>query len=218
MPHRREGRVAGAGIVLRLILVVLLAGCGGAPVTAVTSGDAPPEPRRPDGVVLDPPPAIPLATDRAGARGVVALREPLGDEALFDVVRTFVSAFQHEDIDGLVQLLTFDAVSLDAKGSKSRSVIVEGWRARFRNLDYAKLVGTEVVDLDAIERYASQTAASANVPYRPTEMHEGDVLLRIPVAAARVAGERYFGDVIVMLLRREGERYRIAALGEEDAP
>ncbi|WP_394839595.1 hypothetical protein LVJ94_22170 [Pendulispora rubella] len=200
------------------VLLPALAGCRSAPVTAVTAPEAPPEPRRPDGVVLDPPPAIPLATDRAGARGVVALREPLGDDAMFDVVRAFVSAFQREDADALIGLLTFDAVLLDAKGTKSRSAIVDGWRARFRNLDYSKLVGTEVVDLDSIERYTAQNAAGANVPARPAEMREGDVLLRIPVAAARVAGERYFGDVITMMLRREGERYRIAALGEEDAP
>ncbi|WP_394850299.1 hypothetical protein LZC95_22930 [Pendulispora brunnea] len=184
----------------------------------MTAPETPSEPRRPDGVVLDPPAAIPLATDRAGARGVVALREPLGDDAMFDVVRAFVSAFQREDADALIGLLTFDAVLLDAKGTKSRSAIVDGWRARFRNLDYSKLVGTEVIDLDAIERYTAQNASSANVPARPAEMREGDVLLRIPVAAARVAGERYFGDVITMVLRREGERYRIAGLGEEDAP
>ncbi|WP_394828861.1 hypothetical protein [Pendulispora albinea] len=206
------------------------AGCRSVPVTAVTGPEAQPAPRRPDGVVLDPPAAIPLAVDRVAARGVVALREPLGDEALFDVVRTYVTAFQHEDVDGLIQLLAFDAVALDAKGPRSRSAIVDAWRARFRNLDYAKLVGTEVIDFDAIERYTAQNLGSAGssssssssssfgVPARPAEMRDADVLLRIPVAAARVAGERYFGDVILMLLRRDGERYRIAGLAEEDAP
>ena len=178
-------------------------------------------------MVLDPPPAVPLATDRAVARGVVALREPLGEDALFDVVRAYTAAFQREDVDGLIQLLTYDAVALDAKGSRSRSTIVDGWRARFRNLDYAKLSGMEIVDVDAIERYAVQDLGGPNAPSRPAEMREGDVLLRIPVAAARIAGERYFGDVIVMLLRRDApsaegsatkQHYRIAALSEEDAP
>ncbi len=177
--------------------------------------------------MLDPPPALPLAVDRAGARGVVTLREPLGDDALYEVVHAYILAFQHEDVEALIQLLTPDAVSLDPKGPRSRGAIVDGWRARFRNLDYRKLAGTEVVDMASIERYTAENFGGPSAPPRPTEMRDGDVLLRIPVAGARVGGERYFGDVIVMLLRRDApaaegaaikQRYRIAALSEEDAP
>jgi hypothetical protein len=35
---------------------------------------------------------------------------------------------------------------------------------------------------------------------------------------SRVAGEKFFGDVILMLVRREEGKYRIAAYGEIDAP
>lgn len=86
-------------------------GCLGAgPLETAT--ELPKTPRRPDGVVIEPPPALPVAGDRAPATGVVALREPLGDKDVEEVVRAYVRAFEREDIDALVQLLAQEAVPL----------------------------------------------------------------------------------------------------------
>lgn len=178
-------------------------------------------PRKPDGVALDLPPAIPGAADRAAARGVVTLREPMGDEAAQGIVRAYVAAFLREDVDALAELLTSDATSLNPKtvGGAPRAALLDGWRARFRNLDYAKLAGSEIVDYDGLERYGVDDLSVANARIaRPATMQAGDLLLRVPVVTTLVAGERYFGDFVTMVLRRDQGRFFIAAVGEEDAP
>jgi hypothetical protein len=150
---------------------------------------------------------------------VVALREPLGEEAARDIVRAYVAAFEREDLDGLEQLLTNDAVSLDTRSRGSRSAILDGWRARMKQLEYARIAGSEVVALDRIERYEIDDFEAQGAPPRPAEMRAGDVLVRAPVSTPRIGGDRFFGDTIVMLLRRqEGGRFKIAGIGEEGGP
>jgi len=193
----------------------VLAACGGSrgPVTAV---ELPSGPRRPDGVVIEPAAALPSPKERAPARGVVALREPLGEEAAREVVRAYVAAFEREDLEALEQLLTPDAASLEPRSRGSRSAIIEAWRARLKQLDYARIAGAEIVALDRLERYELDDLEAQGAPPRPSDMRPGDVLVRAPVATPRVAGERYFGDYIVMLLRRqEGGHFKIAGLVEE---
>ena len=66
--------------------------------------------------------------------------KPLSEEAVRDVVRTYFRAFEREDIVALAQLLTPDAVSLDARGM-GRGAILEAWKARLKTLNYSKLAG-----------------------------------------------------------------------------
>jgi hypothetical protein len=178
----------------------------------------PTTPRRPDGVVVEPPPALPPIDERAAARGVVALREPLSDEAVKEVVRTYFTLFEHEDLEGLAQLVTTDVVSLDARARGTRSSIFDLWRTRMRQLDYSKLAGLEVVQLDRLEHYGFDDLAGSTSPPRPTVMRSGDTLVRVPISAARVGGERFFGDTLTLLLRREEGRFKIAGVAEDDAP
>ncbi|MEA2749966.1 MAG: hypothetical protein QOI41_4109, partial [Myxococcales bacterium] len=56
-----------------LVLLVDAGGCAGG-AALETATEMPKAPRRPDGVVLDTPPALPAAADRATASGIVALR------------------------------------------------------------------------------------------------------------------------------------------------
>ncbi len=191
------------------------ASCGGRVATAT---EMPTTPRHPDGVVVEPPPAMPPIGERAPARGVVALREPLSDEAVKEVVRTYFTLFEHEDLEGLSQLLTTDVVSLDLRARGSRSNILEQWRARMRQLDYAKLAGLEVVQLDRLEHYGFDDLEGSTSPPRPSVMRSGDTLVKVPVSAARIAGERYFGDTLILLLRREEGRFKIAGVAEDDTP
>jgi hypothetical protein len=190
--------------------------CGGAMLTTVTAAELEKMPRKPDGVALDLPPAVPSSSERAPARGVVSLREPLSDERANDVVRAYMAAFLREDTEGLSQFLGADAVPLDTRGS--RGALIESWRTRFRNLDYGKLAGTELVDYSTVERYSLDDLSAASRPPRPATMREDDLLLRVPITTPRVSGERFFGDFVTLLLRRESSAYRIVGVGEEDAP
>ena len=212
----------------RHFATALLAGAGAGLACAACAGPAPsvavadpsstePAARRPDGVVVEPTPALPRAADRAPARGVVALREPLGVEAAQDLVRAYVHAFEREDEGALAQLLTSDAAPLFG-GRGGRGALLEQWRTRLKNLDYGKLAGLEVARLERMERFEyDELGAPAPLP-RPPEMKPGELLLRIPIATPRVGAEQLFGDVVVLLLRREEGHFRIAGASEENSP
>ncbi|MDP9151451.1 MAG: hypothetical protein M3O36_16140, partial [Myxococcota bacterium] len=70
---------------------------------------------------------------------------------------------------------------------------------------------------ERIERYDWSDLSAPAAPPRPLEMRPDEVYVRVPLEVTRVAGERLFGDVIVLLLKREGSRYKVAAYGEADA-
>ncbi|HSO34570.1 MAG TPA: hypothetical protein VLT33_18680 [Labilithrix sp.] len=190
----------------------VLAGCLGAgPLETAT--EMPKTPRRPDGVVIEPPPALPVAADRAPASGVVALREPLADRDVEDVVRAYVRAFEREDIDALVQLLAQDAVPLGRAGSKAQ--LVEVWRAKMKNFEYQRLAGVEIARFAQIEKFGYEALAASGGPTRPAEMRPGDLYVRVPIATPRVGTDQLFGDILVLLLRREDGRLRIAGQADE---
>src|SRR6185436_1562536 len=98
-----------------------------------------------------PPPALPPAVIRAEARGVVALREPVGDEAIREVVRGLVAGFEHEDLEALKALLTPDATLIGARGS--HLALGDSWMRRLRTFDYTSMSGVEVVRLERIQRF-----------------------------------------------------------------
>jgi hypothetical protein len=200
----------------RLAVIFLLAACGAE--TIPTAAEMPAEPRHPDGVVLEPAPAIPDASDLANARGVVALREPLGDEAAKKTVHAYFVAFVHEDRNAIEKLLTDDIVELGTQGRTGKEALAAEWKARASSLEYGKLEGTTVEDLDDIQRYRYDDLGGAGRDSRPPEMRPSDILVRVRVLEARVQGERYFGDSITFLLRREGADYKIAGIEERDAP
>jgi len=159
---------------------------------------------------------MPAVQARADARGVVALREPLGGDAVRDVVQELLDAWQRESLDGLAALLTADAGPIDARG-RGRGALVEGWRQRLRAHDYGKLAGAELVRPDRIERYAYDDLDGPESPARPADMHPGELYVRVPLEVTRVAGDKLFDDVVVLVLRRDDARYRIAAYGEAEA-
>jgi hypothetical protein len=216
---RRLGLLAAASTLL------VGGGCGARAVPASSVVVADPAslpglasaPRRPDGVVVEPPPAIPRASDRAPARGVVTLREPLGVEAAQDLVRAYVHAFEHEDEGALAQLLTSDAAPLFG-GRGGRGALLEQWRTRLKNLDYGKLAGLEVARLERMERFEYDELGAPAPLQRPPEMKPGELLLRIPIATPRVGAEQLFGDVVVLLLRREEGHFKIAGASEDSSP
>jgi hypothetical protein len=195
-----------------LVAALWLAACGGGALETAT--ELPKAPRRPDGVVLEPPPAIPEPHDRAtAAGGVVGLRAPIADRDVEDVVASYFRAFVSEDLDALKGMLASGATYIGA--ASSRSSLVDVWRARFRNFEYQRLAGTEIYRPSEIERHTFDTLGAPGAPTRPAQMVPGDVLVRVPVGVANITGEQLFGDVVVLLLRREDGHLRIAAAADE---
>ena len=177
----------------------------------------PPPPRKPDGVVLEPAPLVPSASVRANATGVQALREPAGEDAVAALVEGLVDGWTHESLDGLLALTTPEAGLLEGS-DHGHATLVEVWRQRLHAHEYGRLAGAEVVRPERIERWEWEELGTPPNPARPPGMRQGDLLVRAPVEITRIAGERVFGDVMTLIVRRQDGRLRIAAYGEGDAP
>ena len=196
-----------------LSFIATLAACGG---TWESATEMKTSSRRPDGVAMDPPAAMPGTTDRAEARGMVALREPLADRDVEDVVRAYVRNFEREDEPALVQLLAQDAAPLGRVGTRQQ--LIETWRMKLKSFEYQRLAGLEIARLSRLERHTYETLGLPGAPARPGEMRPGDVYVRVPIATPRVGSEQLFGDVLVLLLRREDGRLKIAGQADETGP
>jgi hypothetical protein len=195
--------------------------CEGARPVAPTATELPDAGRHPDGVLVETPAALPSPVVRAEARGVVALREPLGVEAVHEVVLALVQAVQSEDLPAFEQLLLPECATIETGAVRgSRVVIVERFRRRMRELDFSRLAGVELVRTDHIQHFEFEELESQREIARPPSMRPGDILVRFPIENARLGADRYFGDTWTLVLRRvEGTRkYRVAAFGESEAP
>jgi hypothetical protein len=193
-----------------LALVFVACGGGGWP----TAAEMPARPRHPDGVALEPAPAMPSVADRADARGVVALRAPLADKDVEDIVRAYLRAFEREDDQALVLLLAQEASSLGRAGG-TRQQLIESWRAKMKSFEYQRLAGLEIARVSQIERHTYETLGGPGSLPRPSEMRPGDLYVRVPIATPRVGSDQLFGDVLVLLLRREDGRLKIAGQADE---
>ncbi len=198
-----------------------MAGCSGgsraiAGSAVVAPAAAGPVARCPDGVALEPPPALPLPVERAAGRGVVSLREPVGPSVVERLVTSFFDAWQRGSLEGLTALVTTDAGSIDGS-VRGRVALTDGWRQRLQAHEYARLAGLELVRPDRMERWSYDELSEPGAPPRPAEMRPGDIFVRAPVEVTQVAGERVFGDVTVLVLRRERDALRISAYGEAAA-
>jgi hypothetical protein len=211
-----ERPTIGAAVLTVLVAGGLAGACGGAQTeltAAPLASDS--APRRPDGVVVEPPPAIPSAMAQAEARGVVALYGGLSAGAIRDCVEALMAAWQQGSIDALRALLASDAGQLQNR-RRGPGPLVEEWTKRLRARDYRKLEGLELVRLDRVEHYGWSDLGAGTAPPRPAEMRPDETLVRVPVEVTQVAGEVYFPSTIVMLVRGERGRARIAAY--DDGP
>lgn len=197
------------------------AACGhGAPLE--TALEVPTTPRQPDGVLVEPPPAIPTPDDPGTAHlGVVALRPPVSDAQVASVVRAYVSALEYEAVDELWALLTPDAVSLEPGARINRVGLRQRFAERFARRELQRLRGLDIARLDKAERYGFADLGPTTEPPRPTEMREGDLYVRVPLSApVGPSGEKLVGDVLVLLLRRDVDQKKllIAGVAELDNP
>ena len=190
--------------------VLLSVGCARGHLETATE---PPRTTRPGGFTPDLVPALPLPSDRAEAKGVLALREPFADREVEALVRAYVRAFEREDLDALVELLAQEATSLGRGGGKAQ--LVDLWRARLNGFEYQKLAGLEIARFAKIDVHTYESLADSARPARPNEMRPSDVYVRVPMATARASPDPLFGDVLVLLLRRENGRLKIAGQADE---
>lgn len=199
----------GGALASVLVLCAVAGVASGCAAPMETISELPKAPRRPDGVVLDPPLASPPVEDaRAADQPLRTLRQPLDGKLIEELVRAYFRAWSREDADALAGLLTPDAAPLVRGGP----AIVDGFRTRIRTYEYQRIAGLEPARFDRLERLGHGDLA---LGARPSTMREGDVLVRVPVLVARVGGDPLFGETLVLLVRRaEDGSVRIAGVSE----
>ncbi len=202
------------------MLVALATACGGASLdTALEIKDVS---RHPDGVVVEPPPAIPFAEEHASAGdGVVALRQPISNEQIGDIVHKYVRAFTEGERDSFDDLLDDNAVMFaDGGRSQPRAALLQALRSRYQqHAQEYRALREDIARLDRIERWSSDDLGPFTDPPRPPEMRKGDVFVRVPLdpQLSPTTGEPLFRSVLTLLLRRGPDHVlRIAGLGESD--
>lgn len=214
---RAFGKAFARAVVVWAVASAGSIGCGAAPPATVdapgAAGSSEPPPRRPDAVVVEPPAALPVAAVHAEARGVVALREPLAGDALRETVLQVAAAWQLGSLEALVALLTNDAGAIEAR-ARGRGPLVEGWRQRLRAHEYVRLAGVELVRPERIERWSWDELGASDAPARPADMRPDEVYVRAPLEVTRLANEKVFDEVMVLLVRLEDGRYKVSAYGE----
>ena len=206
---------------LAVVLLAGAAGCGGAGLeTSLELKDAT---RRPDGVLVEPAPAIPPPEEHGSAQaGVVALRQPISDEQIAELVHRYVRSFIDGEIDAFVDLTTNDAVLFGDSGrSAPRTALVQTLRSRYQQhvQDYRAL-HDDIARLDRLERWAYEDLGPFTDPPRPAEMRKGDVYVRVPLdPRLSNAGDPLFRNTLVLLVRRDSDHtLKVAGLAETDTP
>jgi hypothetical protein len=202
------------------LIAILAAACGGGASHGprfATLPELPQEARRPDGVVVDPSPELPIATEAVETgSGIVALKPPLPDRAARTMVAAFFRAVVTENMDAMAELVTSDA-TLAARGRSGSPSLVDHWRARLRHFRY-RAVASEILYQEGdveLYRYEDLEPPLPGRTMRPPEMAPTDVLLRVPILVVRAGSDRVFGDDMLFHLRRDKRRYLIRQVIED---
>jgi hypothetical protein len=202
-------------------LGALLGACGG--TSLKTALDVKDTTRHPDGVVVEPPPAIPPPEEHGSSlAGVVALRQPISDEQIGDMVHRYIRAFIEGDMSAFEDMMTPNAVLFGDNGrSAPRMALMQSLRVRYQQhaAEYRKL-HEDIARLDRLERWSADDLGPFTDPPRPTEMRKGDVYARVPIIAPPAStGDPLFRSMLVMLIRRDTDHVlRFAGVGETDSP
>ncbi|HXX67306.1 MAG TPA: hypothetical protein VEK07_09000 [Polyangiaceae bacterium] len=163
--------------------------------------------------MLEPSAALPAPIERGGTQTIMSLREPEDRASVAQLVQAFFEAWQDASLDALLALLAPDAGPLEGR-SRGRGALAELWRQRLQAHEYSRLLGVELVRPERIARWTWDQLEAPLAPARPVDMQPGEVYVRVPIEATHIGGERLFGDVAVMVLRRVGGGLRIASYGE----
>jgi hypothetical protein len=199
---------------------VVLTGCPHSPQSAaVPAPSSAPSSERPAvGAFLDPEPARPSPVARADARGVVSLREPVGERDIARFVQGFLDAWRRESLEDLDSLLSqsSDTGPIEALG-RGREAVIENWKDRLKAHahEYARL-GGDLVAPERIEHRDSDEVGSFEGPWPRATLRVGDVYVSAPLRVTSSGSDRLFGNFLVMVLRREKGELRMVAYGETD--
>jgi hypothetical protein len=178
--------------------------------------------RKPDGVLVEPTPAMPAPEEHGAAQaGILALRQPIGDEQIAEVVKKYVHAFVDTDRNGFADLFENDAVMfMDNGRSSARTTITQNFDERIRQHRGEYRLYPDVARLDRIMQWSSDDLGPHTDPPRPNEMKPGDVYARIPIQSPlSQSGDPLYKNTLILLLRRGADRQlKIAGVAETDAP
>ena len=165
--------------------------------------------RKPDGVLLEPSPAVPPAEEQGRPQeGIVALRQPISDAQLIDVAREYVRAYTTHN-GNINDLLTEDAVLFGDNGRTTpRNTVVSFVSDRYRQrpTEYRQHQ-EEIVRPERLERWGHEDIGPRTDPARPAEMHAGDVFARsASTTAVAAAGDALFHNTLVFMVRPGSDR------------
>lgn len=201
-------------------MLLACAGCGGAGLdTQLELKDAT---RKPDGVLVEPTPAIPNPEEHGSTQaGVVALRQPVGAEQIGELVLKYVGAFVADDPSAFSELFESDAVMFGDNGrSTPRVTIIQNFQQREQQhrVDYAK--NRDIARLDRMVQWTSEDLGPHTDPPRPSEMRSGDVFARVPLQSPlSTAGDPLYRNTLLLLVRRSADhQLKIAGVAETDTP
>ncbi len=178
--------------------------------------------RKPDGVLVEPQPAVPNAEEHGSTQaGVVALRQPIGAEQIAEVVKKYVGAFVNGDHTAFSDLIDQDAVFFGDNGRSSpRPTIIQSFQQRVQQHAREYALHRDVARLDRMVMWASDDLGPHTDPPRPTEMRPGDVYARVPLEPSlSTAGDPLYRNTLVILVRRTADhQLKIAGVAETDTP
>ncbi len=172
--------------------------------------------RHPPGVSVDPPAALPEASAGANAdRGIVVLVSPRDAEAARDVVREFFRTAVGQSKEELLALFAVDARVVTGHRARPENA-GQFWQQRLEQLDYGVLAGRPVFRESELETYRAEDLSELRQRRRlRVSMSPDQVLIRVPIAEARVGRVRLFGDEILFLLQPAPTGYKITTMHEE---
>ena len=173
------------------------------------------EGRQPDGVMVEPEPAIASVRLRASASSALTtLVEPVRDEQVEALVRRLVEACVKEDMEGFASQFASDAGLLDLTGGVgTKAALLDSWRRRFASLDYTRLKGLEVIRPERLGRHAPE-----EIPWRLGQLERTEFVVVVPFEVQRVGSEKLFPDRWILVLRRDPGGLRVTGLGEMETP
>lgn len=209
--------------IAKLALPFLLAACGGANASGFSAAsELPREPRRPDGVVVDPETKLPPAENEVRSDAKLAiLRAPLDDRIAHELLGAFFRALATEDLPALAALLADDASFSPPSGGPKRKAL-EVYRARATRFDYFPLTRAKIFDEDKVETYRFEDfdAEHGLRTAFPTSLREDlrptDLVLRVPIATTHTNAGRVLGDELLLIVRRDDRKeLKIAAIFED---
>lgn len=201
-------------------LAAVLSACAPAsvaPPSAFSTSSSSATPRRPDGVVVDPPTAYPPALESASASSTsVTLRAAPDDAAIERFVLSFFDAISRESIEDLGALVARDALTR-ANPRGPGAPLLETWRLRLRRLAYEPTAREPAVRGGDVEIFREPLAGRERSLAAPPETEPGDVVIRVRPRPPRGTTDRLFGSEMLLLLRRDAAGLRVRSALEEYA-